>query len=105
LNHSNDEQLVQNFDSDLESSRCDPFGLWLAVVLPADRLSRYRHYLRSPGSTTPSQTYPTAINPTEAIAGFYEDTNFVFHGFLWVSGTATGFDRDPSSAYTVATGT
>jgi hypothetical protein len=44
-------------------------------------------------------TFPSSINPAGAITGFYEDTSFVFHGFLRdPDGTITTFDPADSMA-------
>jgi uncharacterized membrane protein len=49
-------------------------------------------------------TQPQAINPSGAIAGWYQDANGVTHGFLRTrNGTFTSFDPT-GSTYTVATG-
>jgi hypothetical protein len=46
------------------------------------------------------QLYPQSINPAGAVTGIYEDSGFMFHGFLWTAkGVFTAFDPT-GSVYT-----
>jgi hypothetical protein len=67
------ENPVQNFDSGLESSWCDPSGLWLAAVWPAESLSAEAEAKAATYTTFDhtGSTYiqPQAINPAEAVTG------------------------------------